>query len=568
MQRDGCPRRTAARRSTALLLAGCLAGALLACDPPTDSDVPELAPALPNSPNPTNPTWIEVTIGGIPERDRGLLVLPPSGFFIDVHFPQPDAVIPETLGLAIRPWAPGTQIVLSDPVVRRPDGATFSVGDHSNWIAAADDGDSATTGPVLAPGSHTLWATVERRDGATESVSLAVAVRAPTGPSPLAGGQWVQLDFEADRDGDTMPDFPADLATFGLASGLSPAVDIRMESWVIAEIVDRTSAFYRANPSQLPGGDPLAVRFSADPPPRGPYSRICVAGETPGEDAFIGNVLLDPGNLDRSDDACDDFLPSGVFPRELVYYADVPAYEEAFGPLLAAPAGSDPLDIVVLGATYDPGDPDQRARRETLTRGVETFAQAVASVVAHEAGHAMGLVPPGRPGVGLYGGNDGRDFTHNLTPQGDVPEESLLMNPGPTLGFEDLAGSNGTPLPRLRELNFAYLQGRVILDRRVDALHPPPKIESISPSTIRTDGALLEIVEVRGTGLLDSPRVILRGELEFPVLHVANLAGQNGAPDTLIGQVLAPTLAPGRYDVEVTNPDGQSATLRDALEVR
>jgi hypothetical protein len=154
---------------------------------------------------------------------------------------------------------------------------------------------------------------------------------------PLAGGQWIQLDFDADRDADALADFPVDLASFGLAGGLSAAVDMRVESWVIREIIARAGAFYDENPSDLPGGDLLNIKFSADPRPDGPYTRICVAGATPGEGSIIGNVLLDPGNQDKSDEACDDYLPSGVFPREIEYYQDDPSYQAAFAPMLEPP---------------------------------------------------------------------------------------------------------------------------------------------------------------------------------------------------------------------------------------
>jgi hypothetical protein len=192
----------------------------------------------------------------------------------------------------------------------------------------------------------------------------------------------------------------------------------------------------------------------------------------------------------------------------------------------------------------------------------------VASVAAHEAGHAVGLVPPGSPGVGLYGGRDGQGFTHNLTVRGKVPEEKYLMSPGPSFSFDDLAGSGGAPLPRLRALNFAYLQGRVILDARVDGIYRPPMIESASPAVISTDGPLLAVLELRGRGFRPSATVVLRGPTDLLLNQAATLEGRDGAKDTLVGNLLAPTLLPGSYDIEVTNPDGQQATLKAALEVR
>ena len=468
---------------------------------------------------------------------------------MDVDLP-PEAGPPDTLAVYLSPWAGGEDRPLGSPVARREGGATFRIPEDAS----------------LDPGSYTIWATADWSDGAIESVSMAVAVREPSEPAPLEGGQWVQLDFEADRDGDDLPDFPADLMAFGLAGGLSTSVDLRIEAWVIDEITRRTRVHYDVNPSGLPGGDPLPLVFSAQPPSEGPYTRICVAGASPAEEPIIGNVLLDPGNRDRSDEACDDFLPSGVFPRELLYYEDDPAFLAAFGPLLGRPAGADPLDPIVVSEGYDASDPAQAARRQVLERAVAGFSQAVASVVAHEAAHAMGLVPPGSPGEGLYGGEDGSAFTHNLTPLGDVPDENHLMNPGPTFSFDDLAGTDG-PLT-LRPLNFAYLHGRVLLDARIDAVRPPPLLAGVTPSRIETGSSLLATLEIEGRGLSTAPTLILRGPTDFLVTHAATITGRDGEPDRVLGNVLAPTLVPGSYDVELTNPDGQRDTLTRALEVR
>ncbi len=491
-------------------------------------------------------------MGGIPAADRDLLVLPPSGFLVDVSWPASAPVDPRGLAVRVRPWSGGESLDLGAPVVRRPDGATFAVPD----------------GRALAPGSHTIWASAALPRGGSQSVGLAVAVREPHVPAPLAAGQWIQLDFDVDRDGDSLADFPTDLATFGLAGGRSVSLDMRVEAWVIDEIVARTQAFYDPNPSRLPGGDPLNVTFSADPPLSGPFTRICVAGEAPDDGDALGNVLLDPGNADPGDVACDDALPSGVFPRELTHYQEDPAYQRAFAPLLERPPGADPLDYAVLGGPYDPHSSAQRERLAELQAGVETFAQVVASIAAHEAGHAMGLVPPGAPGRGLYGGEIGVEYTHNLTAGGEVPAESLLMNPGPSFSFETLAGADDRSLPRMRALNFAYLQGRVLLDPTIDGIHPPPIVDAVSPDVISSDEGVMAVLEIAGRGFRSPPGVVLAGTTEVVVSRPAIVEGHGEVPDRIIGSVLAPALLPGRYDVQVRNPDGQTSTGRAMLEVR
>ena len=76
------------------------------------------------------------------------------------------------------------------------------------------------------------------------------------------------------------------------------------------------------------------------------------------------------------------------------------------------------------------------------------------------------------------------------------------------------------------------------------------------------------MLEIEGRGLREGPTVILRGPADYLVAHAATITGRDGESDRVIGSVLAPTLVPGRYDLEVTNQDGQRDTLTGALEVR
>jgi hypothetical protein len=497
-----------------------------------------------------------VGVNGIPADESAVLVVPPSGFLVDVRFPDPAAVLPDTLSLHGFVWADNEVVRFGSPVHRHARGAVYRV-ERSD---------------ALEPGSLTLGATVELADGSSESAFFSLAVRRPSQPAPLATPQWIQLNVDADRDGDGRRDLPDDLAVFGLASGRASLAERAAEAWVIDEIVSRTQALYDApDPSGLPDAELLAVTFSETPPEAGPYTEICVAGASPvgaGVTGVIGNVRLDPGNRNPSDVACDDRLPSGVFPREIRDYEDEPEYQAAFGPLVSVPIGRDPQDEVVLGPTYDPRDPAQAARMRTIRRGIETFAQAVASIAAHEAGHAMGLVPRGPPAAGLFGGSQGAEFTHALSPAGVVSDENLLMKPGPSFRFGDLTGQGVAGLPRLRAIEVAYLQGRILLDPRIDGIHRPPTALGVSPRRVDPSGTPLQQIEVIGWDLRETPTLRVRGPVEFRLTQVTLTRGENGAPDQISSWVLAPALLPGVYDVEIENPDGQQSTLAAALQVR
>ena len=90
--------------------------------------------------------------------------------------------------------------------------------------------------------------------------------------------------------------------------------------------------------------------------------------------------------------------------------------------------------------------------------------------MAHETAHALGLVPEGKPGVGLFGGGEdlGDGYAHNLEADGKPTVEPWLMNTGRDFRFEDLAGLGPSGELLFRPINFAYLKDRVVLvdDRR------------------------------------------------------------------------------------------------------
>jgi hypothetical protein len=256
--------------------------------------------------------------------------------------------------------------------------------------------------------------------------------------------------------------------------------------------------------------------------------------------------------------ACDNFLPSGVFPREFFAYAGHAAFQQAFDPVLAQPVGSHPLDDIVLSPNYDPGDPAQLARLTEIESAVLAFAQAVATIAAHESGHSLGLVPKGAPGRGLFGDSG----AHNQEPGGSVPVENLLMNPGFSFSFAELTGAGEEPLPRLRELNHAYLRGRLVLDSRVDGIYPAPLVVWVEPMDLYLSGDPFVTLTILGDHFRDPPDIRLRG----PVLYSLFMPAFVNEAE-LTGGVILPFLQPGVYDLEVTNGDGQFRVLEGWVSV-
>jgi hypothetical protein len=491
---------------------------------------------------------VEVTLNAVPKDLDDLLVVPPSGFTLDVRLGDPAEISPGSLWVGLVPFDSGSSIDLTGHLV--------VTGPQSSVVVVPPE-------KALPPGSYTAFAAVFDLEGRIVFDRLAFAVRPHPGSPPLGGGQWIQLDFQADRDGNGAPDLADDLVFFGLGTAADPLVSAVVRDWVEEETLLRAQAFYSIpNPSQLPQGDAVELVFSAAPPASGPFTRICVGGQDPAGGLTIGNVLFDPRNASRSESACDNVFATGIFPRELLSYAFESSFQAAFASLLEQPAGSHPLDAIVLGDGFDPGDPAQAARRDAIAAGVEVLAQALGSIAAHETGHAVGLVPPGPPGGGLHGGGSGSTYAHDVTPEGSTPAESYLMNEGASFSFGELTGAGGQPLPRWRETDFAYLRGRLVLDAKVTGIFSAPKLTAVAPASLSKSNGYLATLTVDGARLRATPTIRLRGPLVHTLLWTQLVSDRR-----VTGTAVLPQLVAGSYDLELTNPDGQVALLRNAVLV-
>jgi len=489
-----------------------------------------------------------VTLDAVPDALNDLLVVPPSGFTVDVDFPDPGAVVPETLTILIASVDDGSAIdVTGDLVVQEPARAVAVVSPAN----------------ALPVGTHEAWAFVEDVNGTLRGASLRFAVRRhPTAGPPLADPQWVQLDFAADPDGDGQPDLPGDLDALGLLAA-DPELADAVIDWIVAEIVSRTQAFFDTpNPSGLPGGDAADIVFDSGPPGSGPFTRICVGGADPSGQGVIGNLMFDPVNSKKDEVACDTFLPSGVFPREILGYSGSSVFGAAFGPVLAVPVGEDPRDPTVLGPGFDPDDPEQLARFLDIEAAVSALAQTVATVTAHETGHAIGLVPRGEPGGGLFGGRGGSVDTHNVTPAGETPAASFLMNEGKSFSFAELSGYGGASLPTFRELNFAYLRGRLVLDSRVTGLYPAPVLDGCTPAQVSLRDSSVVSYTCTGEGFVATPSLTFEGPVMLALWSETLVSSEE-----MTAGFSALQLAPGTYDLSFENGDGQTVVGEGMLTV-
>lgn len=494
---------------------------------------------------------VSLRLNAVPAAMSSLLVVPPSGFVVNVSFtPTQAPVAPETLQVFDFLWGSAGVVDLTSALQPLAGGA---VGVIPPELA-------------LAPGTHSLWAVVRDTAGVSSRAHIDFAVRTPPGGPPIGIGQIVWYDFESDRDATPGPDFAVDLQAFGLGSAVAPTLSAQIEADVIAATLGRVSgAYYAADPNGL-GLDPVFVVFVAESPGGLPdVTQICVGGDAPGS-ATIGSILIDPGNSNRSSVECATIPATGIFPRGLLGYQGDTQFQRTFNGLRAqtggVPVGQHLLDPIVLAAGFDRGTapPDQVARYDLIQNAIDVIGRALGSILAHETGHALGLVPPGPPGGGLYGGSSGTNYAHDLTPAGAAPPENYLMKAGPTFTFSKLSGLAGEPLPFFSPLDFAYLRDRVILNSSITALWMPPSVFSVAPSHVTQS---VTIVTIDGADFAAPPTVRCRN-----ALYTYELIGETWVSSSQIrATVIKSQLPYGVYELEVRNPDGQTAILPAAITV-
>lgn len=501
--------------------------------------------------NDPNGPVVSVTLHAVEDDLNDLLVIPQDAdLFVNASVVAgASPVAPASLQVVIVPWsgAPSVPGII--------------------WSSSASGGLALVPAGSLPEGTHAGLAWVTDTAGRVAVGRLDFAVRARPGPPPIGSGQKIWYDFDSDRDGVPGPDFPVDLVAFGLGSAAAPTLSAQVEADVRTALLARVEdVYYGEDPNATGAADPVDVEFH-DADPGGPdVTRICVGGEDPSGGSTIGSILIDPSNSNRSSVECGSIPPTGIFPRELLVYQNQYAFQTTFDPLMPSrggiPVGEHPLDPIVLAAGFDPGSAtaEELARWNAISTAVQRFADALGSIVAHETGHALGLVAPGRPGVGLHGGQSGLVYSHDVTSDGVTsPAPNYLMKHGGTFNFARLAGLSGNPLPFLRSLDFAYLRDRVMTDASVTQLLPPPALTGIVPNHLTASA----VVTVTGSNLAATPSLRLRS-----ASYTYQLIGEQWLSSTqMTGFVSYLQVPPGLYDLVLENPDGQEAALLAAVTI-
>ena len=500
------------------------------------------------------PPELVVSLNDVPDDMNDLLVVPPDGFQITLTFnPGGHSLID-----------PGSLSITSDQDIGSIPAQTELAGQFQvTPIGAVWE---IPVGSDLARTSHFLTVSIRDVAGNQSDEVYGFAVRDFDPIPPLEEKQWVFLDFLQDRSGTPEIDFVEDLRAYGLSSAADPSTADLVFNILSSRITKRArKAYGRGGP-----GTPLNIRFDNGVLPGQAHSRLCVGGSSSKGPLFLGNAVLDSGNVDKETDDCDLGSQFGVFPQAIKQlWGGDPAYIAIFSAvdpdLGGIPVGEHPHDATLLasGLVAAPGSPEE-ARLNAVLAAADAFAQIVAVAVAHEAGHMLGLTEPGPAPGGLFGGIAGGTADHNETPSGSVPAVNYIMNPGASFSFESITGRGGFELPRFRALSRAYLENRIVLNGNVTGLFAAPEITSVTPDPVNPEPTA--VVTIHGSGFLATPLVVLEMEGEptpSPLLAVSLIDSQ-----TITGVVNKFLVAPGVYDVRLVNPDDQEIVLVDALEVQ
>ncbi len=407
---------------------------------------------------------LSIHINGVRQRMARDVFLPTRGWVLQLQFLDlPVSQSPDGLVVILRSERTGATIEIQDRFAIHDDYATLIIPEQLG----------------LAAGLLSVRAIFTNESGKQFEDSRRIRIRSPLGNLPIGRRQVIHFDFTVDHDDDGLPDFWKDLERFGLASvdhpEMAKIVATAIEARALARLKKAYDADHDPNLTRLTH-DPVTVLFRPSSDPAALTTRICVGGKDPTGSGMVGHVRFDLRNEDKTSVECDLDPAAGLFPGELVNYGGSVLYREILNPFLVARGGSpigelsedEPEALSTLLHGEDEGEAQNRSGRQIrILRAVNILGDVLGSIMAHEAGHALGLVAIGRPSVGLFGGSEGGDYAHNIDVGGESAASDWLMNAGENLSFAALAGdSEGGPL-RFRPLNYAYLRDRVIVtDKR------------------------------------------------------------------------------------------------------
>lgn len=449
---------------------------LAVAQPPTEWNPLQLTVnAIPDYLNGSRPYHSDSGTPGDPSDDNHApfhLLLPTHGFTVDVQQLQAtgNEIDPASLTLVADralgggAWPVGADLAVhlvfaSDPVDRVPaarwrvdEAAAFPVGETLLTLRGTTlDGrtherslrvEAVEMTPLIDPFDRPMhWLLRFDMDAYATS-----AVQHPNGA----------IELMATLGADGVPDFEQELRLVGAQGGESAAgadsvrrggrvgANAVYRGWVQDAIIAELYRFFHCAPDGTPRdgieltlaahddpGAPEPATFAAD----GEFSMMRFGGSFVG---YLGFSLFSPHNEVRIDDTTADL---GVATATLInVLSSAPVLTDELGPIkpnTGMPVGDHPLDATVLDPAFDRwamgNTPQANERWDALDRIAHHLALVIASVAAHEMGHAMGLVPNEPPPAGFFGGRSdvsfiGAEFTNSH--HADYPPLNLMQAGG------------------------------------------------------------------------------------------------------------------------------------------
>lgn len=367
--------------------------------------------------------------------------------------------------------APGHWRALIDADAAFPDGARVTcTADALGPGGSADASfafDAATLPPALDPfPTPDEWLVVLSRDIFELDVT-----------HDSDGTAVLRSDYVTGGDG--VPDFDEPFYELGLFSRQNPEAAAIVKAHILEKVRGYLYGIYGvdADGQPLPGGVPIRLWFEGDEGAPDPadyggarrFSMIALGGDGDLDDQIggtFGRALIDYNNQDIEDDTVYGL---GVFPTALARQVlSLPLgalvlqeYRTATG---GTPFGDEPGDVLFLGkdlTALDMPDGSFAAQRiDIYNLFVEFGALGLASILAHEIGHSLGLVPEGLPPEGLFAGVE-TDFIVSLAPDAHVDTEGLnIMQTGGSVNWlEAVSGAR----PRFEPPSWAYLTRQLVV---------------------------------------------------------------------------------------------------------
>lgn len=413
----------------------------------------------------SSPPTVGVRVNGIPTARQQGLVLPPSGFTIDVAVSDTGNQWVDMGSIAVQLQGTGSG----------PAAATLLAA------ATIDYGSFRVVIPTTTPLTPGEWSlSVQASDLAGNvgnSPAIGFVVVNPTSAMlPFERTQLVWVRHDLDRDGNGTADFDDDLrrlglATAGDAAGTNGFVRSRLLDAILAQA---NRLFGRGDRGEPLDAGSVALRFTKRQPISLPHMQMALGGLDPegdrnrgyGDDStgVLGRAYYDYRNSNPSERNTTTAPGLGVFPAEMWLYQTLihiqvwPSFQTVFAqrfrPLCpdmgGTPAGSHPLDAQVLrsGFDYAAANSSQRARWQTVMNAVDDWSSVIGVILAHEVGHSVGLVAPGPSPTGLFGDSS----LHN-----SYAGAAEVM--APSVGYEAMISLDY----QFRDIDLAYLRQRVLL---------------------------------------------------------------------------------------------------------